>query len=90
MEKLGLLCLVFKDRLGNLVVVDPRLDKQLGLPDAVDRFGPFIAATESEVEWALEELLNLYMRYTKVTSKHIRLVEAAQEARGRSRGGLPH
>jgi len=87
--KYGLLCLVFADRRGNLVMVDPRIEKQLGLPDELQRFGPFVAATEAEIEWALEEVLDLYQRYTKVTSRHIKLVEAVQEARAR-RPALPH
>lgn len=90
-EKLGLLMLVFMDRVGNIVMVDPRLEKQLGLPAEIERFGPFVAASEAEIEWALEEVLDLYQRYTKVTSRHIGLVDAVREARERRGiGGLPH
>ena len=84
--KLTLRWIVYEDQFGNFVVVDPHRPKTLGLDRRMVR-PPMvcIAATDDELENALEEMLFVYEQQTAVNSRHLSLVErvdAARSARG--------
>src|SRR5262245_48839762 len=85
--KLRLRWVVFEDQFGNFVIVDPQRPRQMGMADKMKRPPTvFVAATDSELETAMEEMLHHYEHATRVTSRHINLVERAEEARARHRG----
>ena len=87
--KLTLRWIVYGDQFGNFVLVDPHRPKALGMDRRMKRPPMLcIAATEDELEAALEEMLFVYEQQTAVNSRHLSLVERVQEARDRHAGKL--
>jgi hypothetical protein len=85
--KLSLRWVVFQDRQGNLVVVDPERPKPLGLEQEKNRPPTiYFAATDAELDAAIEEMLWHYQHFTTPTSRRAELVERVVEARGRFLG----
>ena len=86
---LNLRLMVFTDQAGNFVLVEPRDHRLLGMPED-ERRPPtiYLAETDEELESALEAMLHRYCQCTKVTSRHLELIERVNEARGR-RNGVP-
>lgn len=85
--KLQLRWVVFQDQFGNFVLVDPQRPRPLGMAEKMSRPPTiYVAATDAELETALEEMLHHYEHATRVTSRHINLVERVEEARDRHRG----
>jgi len=85
--KLHMRWVVFEDQFGNFVLVDPQRPRPMGMADRMKRPPTvYVAATDSELETAMEEMLHHYEHATRVTSRHIELVERVQEARNRHRG----
>lgn len=85
--KLTLRWIVYEDRMGNFIVVDPHRPRPLGTPGAMKRPPTvYLATTEQELEGALEELLFQYEQQTHLTPRHLSLVERVREALDRRNG----
>ena len=86
--KLTLRWIVFEDRrTGNFVVVEPHRQKPLGTPGAAKRPPTiYLASTDQELESALEEMLFVFQNQTRVTSRHVSLVERVRESLDRHNG----
>lgn len=85
--KLQLRWLVFQDQFGNFVIVDPERPRPMGMAEKMKRPPTlYVAATDAELTIALEEVLHHFEHATRVTSRHMKLVERVEEARDRHRG----
>ena len=80
--KLQLWGIVFQDQFGNFVIVDPQKPRPMGLNQEMKRPPTvYVAATDLELETALEEVLFHFKHATSVTTRHLDLVEKVEEAR---------
>lgn len=88
-SRLVLKGIIFVDPAGNVAVLDPQMEKPLGLAQEEQRPPTVYAlATDAELEVALEEMLWHYQQKTRVTPKHRSLIERVREAIDR-RNGIP-
>ena len=78
--RLTLQWLVFNDQFGNFVLVDPQRNKPLWLDETRRPPTIFMAATDVEMQRALEEMLGCYQRVARVGPEHVQLVEKVETA----------
>jgi hypothetical protein len=86
--RLTLTWIVFEDQWGNDVLVDPGRNKPLWLDESRRPPSIYVAATDTEMHRALEEMLECYQRVARVGPAHVQLVEKVvqvleQEIEGR-------
>lgn len=78
---------IFQDQFGNYVIMDPMMEKPLGLPDDYNRRpSVYIAATDGELKIALEATLYEYEQKSKVNGEHLALVMKVRESLARNSG----